>query len=452
MDVSNNPAHGALFSPVSQRSVQSIKTLIWIYFWLLMFEGSVRKWIPSLSTPFLLIRDPVAFLICFQAIRFNVIPSRYWGMFCFFAFPLTLLGLVQIIVAPIPPAVFLYGWRTYVLHVPVIIVAAVILDSEDLRKIGRWVLYLALPMTLLMCAQYVAPPDSWLNAGASEGSNQIGAALGHIRPAGTFSFITGSASFMQLVAAFVFLGITKRNIFPRWLVAIAGAALVASLPISGSRTLVLGVGIVVACVLIGSVVRGTLSFSVTAIPRVVAGFLTLVIAVIVIAQIPLVQSGITTFTTRWNDAAQSEGEGSGESAVEFRLAVTFVGIFNTAAEAPVLGDGIGLGSNFGQTYTGGQSLELGEGSWEREMNELGPLFGFSFLALRVAVAVAISIQSFRALRRDIVLPLYLIPSAAVAVLVGNLDQPTSQGFLTIMLFLCCAALSGDPIPETKYTL
>lgn len=447
MDVSNNPASRALFSPVSQRSVQSIKTLIWIYFWLLMFEGSVRKWIPSLSNPFLLIRDPVAFLICFQAIRFNVIPSRYWAIFSLFAFPLTLLGLVQIIVAPIPPAVFLYGWRTYILHVPVILVAAVILDSEDLRKVGRWVLYLALPMTLLMCAQYIAPPDSWLNAGASEGATQIGAALGHIRPAGTFSYITGSASFMQLVAAFLFLGITKKRIFPKWLVVIAGAALMVSLPISGSRTLVLGVGLVVVSALIGSMVRGAVSFSVTAIPKIVAGSLALIVVVVGIAQIPLVQSGITTFTTRWNQAALSEGGGSGKSAVEFRLAVTFIGIFNTAADAPVLGDGIGLGSNFGQKYTGGQSLELGEGSWDREMNELGLLFGFPFLALRITVAVAISTLSFRALRRDTVLPLYLIPSAAVAVLVGNLDQPTSQGFLTITLFLCCAALSGDPIPE-----
>jgi hypothetical protein len=311
MDVSSNPANGTVFLTAPPRSAQSIKTLIWIYFWLLIFEGSVRKWIPPLSNPFLLIRDPLAFLICIQAIRFNIVPSRYWGIFSLFAFPLTLLGLIQIIVAPIPPAVFLYGWRTYILHVPVIMVAALVLDSEDLRKIGRWILLLALPMTLLMCAQYAAPSDSWLNVGASEGSAQIGAAMGHIRPPGTFSYITGAASFMQLVAAFVFLGITKKNIFHKWLVAIAGAALLVSLPISGSRTLVLGVGIVVVSVFIGSVVRGTASFSVTAIPRVVAGCLALMIVVIGVVQIPLVQSGITTFTTRWNQAALSEGGGCG---------------------------------------------------------------------------------------------------------------------------------------------
>jgi hypothetical protein len=391
-----------------------------------------------------LIRDPLAFLICIQAIRFNIVPSRYWGIFSLFAFPLTLLGLIQIIVAPIPPAVFLYGWRTYILHVPVIMVAALVLDSEDLRKIGRWILLLALPMTLLMCAQYAAPSDSWLNVGASEGSAQIGAAMGHIRPPGTFSYITGAASFMQLVAAFVFLGITKKNIFPKWLVAIAGAALLVSLPISGSRTLVLGVGIVVVSVFIGSVVRGTASFSVTAIPRVVAGCLALMIVVIGVVQIPLVQSGITTFTTRWNQAALSEGGGSGKSAVEYRFSEMFVGIFNTAAAAPPLGMGIGLGSNFAAKYTGGESLALGEGALDREINELGPLFGLSFIVLRMVATATVGIMSYRALRKDIVLPLYLLPASLLAILVGNLDQPTSQGFIVVLMSLSCASYKEEP--------
>lgn len=34
---------------------------IWIYIFLLIFEGALRKWfLPSLATPLLLVRDPIA--------------------------------------------------------------------------------------------------------------------------------------------------------------------------------------------------------------------------------------------------------------------------------------------------------------------------------------------------------------------------------------------------------
>jgi hypothetical protein len=37
---------------------RSLVLLIWLYFWLLIWEGSLRKWIfPSLSAPLLVVRD-----------------------------------------------------------------------------------------------------------------------------------------------------------------------------------------------------------------------------------------------------------------------------------------------------------------------------------------------------------------------------------------------------------
>jgi hypothetical protein len=219
MTMSTGSLNTAGRSSHEPRSVHRVKSLIWIYFWLLIFEGSVRKWVPPLSTPFLLVRDPVAAMIWFQAFRLNLLDKRYWGLFYLFAFGLTLLGLLQVLVVSLPVPVLLYGWRSYILHVPVFIVAAKILNGDDLKKVGRWLLLLSLPMTLLMFAQYSAPSDGWLNRGAFEGGAQIGSALGHVRPAGTFSFITGAATFEHLTAAFVFLGLTKKGLYPRLAVA-----------------------------------------------------------------------------------------------------------------------------------------------------------------------------------------------------------------------------------------
>src|SRR5258708_2827447 len=43
---------------------KSIRRLIWLYFWLLIFEGALRKWVvPSLSSVLLLARDPVVIAI-----------------------------------------------------------------------------------------------------------------------------------------------------------------------------------------------------------------------------------------------------------------------------------------------------------------------------------------------------------------------------------------------------
>jgi hypothetical protein len=110
--------------------------------------------------------------------------------------------------------------------------------------------------------------------------------------------------------------------------------------------------------------------------------------------------------------------------------------------------GVGLGSNFAASYAGEDAFALGEGSWDREINELGPLFGLGFLALRVSLALAVVIMAYRALRRNVLLPFYLLPTTALAILVSNLDQPTSQGFLTVLVsMLYIAAVKGDPSAE-----
>jgi hypothetical protein len=426
------------------KAVKRVKALTWLYFGLLITEGAVRKWIPPLSNPFLLIRDPVAILIWAFALQANLGLRKLWGYFYIYAFLVTLWGLLQVIAVQLAVPVFIYGWRTYILHIPVACAAAAVFDSSDLRKLGLWTLRIALPMTALMIVQYLAPSDSWLNKGASEGSSQIGAALGHVRPAGTFSFITGAASFVQFTAAFVMLGLVKRDVFPRWLVVSAGIAVLASMPISGSRTLVLGVAAVVLSAFLGGTISGALSFDVSRVPKIVGGMLAGGVVVVGLLQIPLVKDGITTFSTRWNQAAEAEGSGSGTAAVEYRLTGPFAQVFTVAATAPTMGMGIGLGSNFAASYMGLNSLALGESAWDREVNELGSIAGPFFLALRVWVSIGLAFVAVRALRRHIFLPFYLLPLSVLAIVIGNLDQPTSQGFIIILVFVTLAALKGDP--------
>jgi hypothetical protein len=52
-----------------------LRWLIWTYFWLLIFEGALRKWaLPSLANPLLVIRDPVLLAIYGLAFARQIFP------------------------------------------------------------------------------------------------------------------------------------------------------------------------------------------------------------------------------------------------------------------------------------------------------------------------------------------------------------------------------------------
>ena len=74
---------------------QRIKTLIWIYFWLLIFEGALRKWfLPSLSSPLLLVRDPVALFAIF--LGWPLLASSHWMKWIQ---PLFIIGVASLFLA-----------------------------------------------------------------------------------------------------------------------------------------------------------------------------------------------------------------------------------------------------------------------------------------------------------------------------------------------------------------
>src|SRR6188508_3611873 len=61
------------------RALKYVRGLIWTYFILLMFEGTLRKWIlPQYSDVLLIVRDPVVLAIYCLAIRARVFPRNFW--------------------------------------------------------------------------------------------------------------------------------------------------------------------------------------------------------------------------------------------------------------------------------------------------------------------------------------------------------------------------------------
>src|SRR4249919_954117 len=61
------------------KALKYVRGLIWTYFILLMFEGTLRKWIlPQYSDVLLIVRDPVVLAIYCLAIRARVFPRNFW--------------------------------------------------------------------------------------------------------------------------------------------------------------------------------------------------------------------------------------------------------------------------------------------------------------------------------------------------------------------------------------
>src|SRR5437868_6995965 len=134
-----------------EKARHRIRQLIWLYFWLLLLEGALRKWIvPRLSNPLLVVRDPVVLLIYFYAIRARVFPKNWWFYSLAIIAALCTALSVLVLWPYFPPAliglVSGFGFRSNFLHLPLIFVIARVLRPQDVKSFGRWTLLMMVPM------------------------------------------------------------------------------------------------------------------------------------------------------------------------------------------------------------------------------------------------------------------------------------------------------------------
>ena len=179
-----------------------IKVLVWMYLVLLIFEGALRKWfLPFLSTPILLIRDPIALIALYLAWPL-LIRSVYWGR---------VKGLLYIGLAGIVLTLYfghgdwftaLYGLRIFWIQLPFIFVFPLVLTYNDVIKALWATVAISFFMVILITAQSTTPPTHILNvAPGGTGSSAFDGAGGKFRPSGIFSFTNSVTTFFTFSAA-----------------------------------------------------------------------------------------------------------------------------------------------------------------------------------------------------------------------------------------------------------
>jgi hypothetical protein len=430
-------------------AVRNIRRLIYLYLFLLVVEGALRKWIvPQFSNPLLLVRDPVVLAIYLLAWHAGVFPRNR------FIISLVIIAILSwmvsiVVLDPYLPMsrillVTAYGFRSNFLHLPLIFIFGSVFDGDDVRKIGWWLLLGMIPMSLLMALQFHSAPDSFINrtVGLGEGE-QITAGGGKIRPPGPFSFISGPIHYVTAAAAFVLYGALRRGIYQSWLVLAAAGGVIVAIVVSGSRSLVVSVLLVVFSLAVVLLVRPD------ALNRFGRGLLVVVLAILLVSRLPIVHEGISILTGRFMESAEA-AETTITGGLIQRTIVTFTEGFGHLGHAPLGGFGLGVGTSGGATLLGSQStFLLSENEWTRIIFESGPVLGLAFLLWRAAFAGYLGVISLRALTQGEILPLILFSAGFLTILNGQLGQPTSLGFAVVLNGLCLASVSPGktaPLP------
>jgi hypothetical protein len=403
--------------------------LIQLYLVLLIIEGALRKWfLPSLSDPLLLVRDPVAIVICVLGYRSkNLVFDPYMRSLFLLLAGFVAIGALQLINGiGGSPFVIGYGLRTYLLHLPVAFVMARVLKGEDVQKILMMLLWAALPMAILMAVQFESSPRSWVNLGVAGHRGQIFAAPGRIRPAGTFSFVNGPIGFFSIVLAALIAGSVERRV--SWPLRIAGwVAVSLAAAVSGSRSF-LAAAAGVMLVGVAGWARGRSSKLGRGL--VVSAF-TALIAVNILGSFDTVREGAVVIQSRLDQW--------GNGGLSRRLMYDYNAVQWAILDSPMFGVGLGAGTNAGAALQGTKGFRWGEGEWPRVIFEAGPILGLLYLIWRVWITFAVGKAALHASGSGVLLPLLLWGACASSLLSGQWGQTSIQGFGVFTLGLTLAA-------------
>ena len=426
-----------------------LRQLLWLYFWLLIFEGALRKWVvPGLSNPLLLVRDPIALLALWwgwpllrqRRLQIWLQPLMLFG---------SLGGLLAVTVGHGDLFTALYGARVFLLQMPLIFLFAAVFDRRDVIRFAWALLWLSIPMTVLLAIQSGLPDSHFLNVGPGGfGTAAFQGALGRSRPPGTFTFISGVVSFYSLAAASLFMVLygSKVRQRGRLFCMVAGIALVVALPVSISRSLLAAYLLVLVSLIV------TLLISRVRILPLVSGLAAVLMAFGLATTLPAFQDSSAAFLARWEGAGAASGAdrqevgdvGIATNQLQNRVLPGFTQPFSDLDRIPLLGNGIGMGSNVGAQRLGdGKGFLLGEGGWEVSIGELGLVLGLPFIFWRVALAFWILRLALRAASRGNRLPLILVGASFLDVMSGQLSQPTGLGFMVLSGGLTLAACNSE---------
>jgi hypothetical protein len=412
-----------------------LKAGVWAYFLLLIFEGALRKWfLPFLATPLLIVRDPIALWVIITAFNKGILKNNsYINAILIFGFS---SFLAAILLGHGNVAVALFGLRILVIHFPFMFAIGAIFTEDDVVKIGKITLWIAIPMAVLIGLQFYSPQSAWVNRGVGGDEKGVGfsGALGYFRPPGTFSFTNGNSLFFALTAMFIFYFLVNTDKVNKLLLIGATIALIAAIPLSISRTLIFST---VGC---AAFMLFALSRKPQYVGKVVFGIVGVIILFVVVSQLSFFQKALEATIVRFTTANEGEG-GLVEGVIGDRYFGGMISAISNSSQLPFFGYGLGMGTNVGAMLLSGKmGFLVAEEEWARLIGEMGLLIGLLTIILRLSFCLQISLLAFYRLKYNDLLPWMTLSFALIAIPQGQWAQATSLGFSTVAGGLVLASL------------
>ena len=431
---------------------RQIVRLVFVIYFLLIFEGALRKWaFPQLKDILFFMREPFVILTYWIVYKNRMWPKKT-PVFSLGTKLLVLFGgltVIQMFLTPLPPVVLIYGWRNYFFYLPLIFIIGENFRGEDLKRLVRYSLLLAIPISLLIYNQVHAPVRSFINQSVVEEVfyTETGLRGGTmIRATGTFTFFHGHQLFIGSIIAFLF----ATWILPRRERPLSGLLLYAASVAGGiifiydfTRAPIFFAGFII----MGSVYSGYLIRRREISLR--AKMLT--VSMVVLAIFIFANFFGKTYSMKIERIKLADTK---------RRSVKVLKSFTDVLNVPSFGYGIGGSSRASKVLiqrAGGKPYPgvAGEDEWRRTVAEVGPLFGLIYIGYRIMLVFWLFRGAVNATRRSgNPLPLLLISYIGTIILVWYITHiGTVHGYGFLFAGFCAAANNlGKEAPEEKTTV
>jgi hypothetical protein len=395
--------------------------LVFLIYILMLVEGPLRKWFaPGLATPIYFLRDPVVIFLYAYCLHGRLIVFDGWARtWLTFAAIVSLIGIIPYMLESVDGRAWILGVRTYWLYMPLAFVIASTFDRADLLRFLRWNLVLAIPYAVLIIAQYRAPPSAWINSGIGGDEGVVMLTDDMVRTNGLFTYTGQNTNFSAALTAFfiAYLVAQKESKKAKLLCVMAVGAVAAIAVLSGSRAIYFLVAASVVVTLVGLNVMKNRLAGIRA---------TLLIACSVgLAALLFVHVFSDAYKAMEDRLEHTKGF---EGPIQYRAVAGFLAFLWPLESAPLLGHGIGLGAPSISRFLNRPELELGEADLQRNVNELGVVFGLLFVVLRFLFAAYLVIVSLRAARAGYPEFLPLAGFAALGISGAAITNSTLNGF------------------------
>lgn len=401
---------------------------VWFIYILMLIEGPLRKWfLPSLTGPLTLLRDPFVIALYAYALANGMMWRRgIAGIWLGFAALTSWVALLQYSASGFGLTGWMLGVRTYWLYMPLAFVVARGFTIDDVHRFIRFNLILAIPYAMLVATQYNSGVGAFVNRGAGgDEEGAVGLSDGILRPFGLFTYTGPNVDFTGMIfALFAAALLGSKTARPSRTLFIAAALAIASMSVlTGSRSIYFTIAIILIFTIFGLVTMRPTGNSLVRIAGLV-GFVILAGILFVLAFPDM----LAAMEVRFERAERAEGS---------IIARAFSGLTEPSkayATAPFFGHGMGAGAAGVARFIGVPPLAYGESDLQRNVNELGIILGTVMLILRATTAGWIALVALRLARRDVVIALPLAGFVLAPLVMGQVTHSPISGY-NVWLFI-----------------